>query len=100
MRLCIGIVSAKIVSSKPGHCASRSELMPRSDSARLIDFVKFSGVVVGSRRSDMQVSRPVLSREQIMISYTHHHVTHILLHHRRPEQHIEQLMHRQGQPLQ
>lgn len=56
MRLCMGIVSAKIVSSRPGHCASRSELMPRSDNARLIDLVKLSGVVLGSRRSDVHIS--------------------------------------------
>jgi len=57
MRLCMGIVSAKIVSSRPGHCASLRELIPRSDRARFIDLVKLSGVVVGSRRSDMQLSK-------------------------------------------
>ena len=30
------------------------ELMPRSDKARLIDFVKFKGVVDGSRKSEIE----------------------------------------------
>ena len=31
------------------------ELMPRSDRARLIDFVKFKGVVDGSRKSEIEI---------------------------------------------
>jgi len=31
--------------------------MPRSDRARFIDLVKLSGVVVGLRRSDVQISK-------------------------------------------
>lgn len=38
-------------STKPGRFASFIELMPRSEMARLIDFVKFKEVVDGSRRS-------------------------------------------------
>ena len=30
------------------------ELIPRSDNARLIDFVKFNGVVDGSRKSGIE----------------------------------------------
>ena len=35
----------------PSHRVCLIELMPRSDNARFIDFVKLSGVVEGSRRS-------------------------------------------------
>ena len=51
MRACIGMVSSRIDSIRPGHLASLIELIPRSERARLMDLVKFRGVVDGSRRS-------------------------------------------------
>ena len=56
MRACIGMVSLRTCSSSPSHLDCRMELMPRSDRARLIDFVKFKGVVDGSRKSDSNLS--------------------------------------------
>ena len=47
----MGIDSTRTSSSKPSHLALLIELIPRSDRARLMDFVKFKGVVVGSLRS-------------------------------------------------
>lgn len=40
-----------IFSTNPGRFAKRIEFKPRSDMARLIDFVKFRGMVEGSRGS-------------------------------------------------
>lgn len=51
MRPYIGIVSVRTESRSPGQSDFLNEFMPRSDRARLIDFVKFSGVVDGSRKS-------------------------------------------------
>lgn len=51
MRPYIGIVSRSTFSIRPGRSNCVSELMPRSDRARLIDLVKFNGTVAGSRRS-------------------------------------------------
>ncbi len=45
------MLSLIIASRSPSHFACLMELMPRSDRARLIDFVKLRGVVEGSRRS-------------------------------------------------
>ena len=36
---------------RPSHLAFLIELIPRSERARLMDLVKFKGVVDGSRRS-------------------------------------------------
>lgn len=47
----MGMVSAMMRSSKPSLPLARRELIPRSERARLIDRVKFNGVVEGSRRS-------------------------------------------------
>lgn len=51
MRPLMGIVSLNTFSSKAGRPECLMALIPRSESARLIDLVKFSGVVEGSRRS-------------------------------------------------
>ena len=55
----MGIVSLRILSRIPTHCDCLMELMPRSDRARLIDFVKFNGVVDGSRKSKLNHIRPL-----------------------------------------
>lgn len=47
----MGIVSAKMESSNLGDSEPRRALIPRSESAKLIDFVKLRGVVDSSRRS-------------------------------------------------
>lgn len=46
------MVSLRTASRRPSHLANLIELIPRSDKARLIDFVKLRGVVDGSRRSN------------------------------------------------
>lgn len=56
MRPFIGIVELRIESASLGCPAFRIALIPRSDKARLIDFVKFSGIVEGLRRSILVVS--------------------------------------------
>lgn len=58
IRPCIGIVSSSIAWSIFGLFAFFKELMPRSDIARLIDFVKLSGVVAGSRKSMIDIISP------------------------------------------
>ncbi len=47
----MGMVSLSTPSRSPSEFACRIELIPRSDNARLMDLVKFKGVVEGSRRS-------------------------------------------------
>jgi ABC-type iron transport system FetAB permease component len=47
----MGIVSLNTASMRVGELACLMALIPRSDSARLMDLVKFRGVVEGSRRS-------------------------------------------------
>ena len=47
------MVSLKTFSKSPSLFAFRIEFIPRSERAKLIDLVKFSGVVVGSLRSVM-----------------------------------------------
>jgi hypothetical protein len=51
MRPLIDIVSAMTLSIKSGRFAAVMARMPLSESARLMDFVKFKGVVEGSRKS-------------------------------------------------
>ena len=50
----MGMVSAMMLSSRPSFLACLMELMPRSDKARLMDLVKFRGVVEDSRRSGVR----------------------------------------------
>ena len=50
------MVSLSKFSRRPSECAHLIELMPRSDRAKLMDFVKFNGVVEGSRKSIMRIS--------------------------------------------
>lgn len=52
MRPFIGIVSSSTCCKSSGRPEYLIALIPRSDSARLIDLVKLSGVVVGSLRSE------------------------------------------------
>lgn len=47
----MGIVSFSTASIRPGAFAFVMELIPRSERARLMDLVKFKGIVDGSRRS-------------------------------------------------
>jgi len=56
MRPCMGKVSLRTASARLVRPVSLRELMPRSDRARLIDFAKLRGVVLGSRRSSPFVS--------------------------------------------
>lgn len=57
MRPVIGIASLKTVSTNPGRLADLIAFSPRSDIARLIDFVKFNGTVASSRGSNHTVSQ-------------------------------------------
>lgn len=57
------MVFFKTSSRRPPAFAWRMELIPRSDNAKLIDFVKFNGVVEGSRRS-IQVSESDIPKDQ------------------------------------
>lgn len=50
----MGIVSRSTSSIRPARCDCWREVMPRSERAKLIDLVKFSGTVAGSRRSTDQ----------------------------------------------
>lgn len=64
MRPRMGMVSLSTVANRPLHLANLMELIPRSDKARLIDFVKLRGVVDGSRRSNMGKSDTGLLAER------------------------------------
>lgn len=62
MRPRIGIVPAITVFSRLGWPALRIALMPRSDIAKLIDFVKFKGIVPGLRKSSFLLDSKVLHK--------------------------------------
>lgn len=51
MRPCMGLVSPSTLAIRSGRFDCFIAEIPRSDSARLIDLVKFRGMVPGSRRS-------------------------------------------------
>lgn len=60
----MGIVSRSTLSMRPDRCDSWIEVMPRSERAKLIDLVKLSGTVEGSRRStDQEKDYSTLLRE-------------------------------------
>ena len=56
----MGIVSVIISSRSFPDFAFLIEFIPRSDKARLIDLVKFKGVVDGSRKSKLSFVRHLL----------------------------------------
>lgn len=66
------MVSLNTSSRSPSQSDCLIELIPRSESARLIDFVKFKGTVEGSLRSSVRLTKHILleyrSAEQSEIS--------------------------------
>lgn len=64
----MGIDSSRMVVSRLPELDLRNELMPLSDKARLIDFVKLRGTVTGSRRSrsslDMKIESNWIEQEK------------------------------------
>jgi len=52
----IGTVFPRTASTSSERPLCRSELIPLSDRARLMDLAKFNGIVSGSRRSSYQIS--------------------------------------------
>ena len=57
MRPYIGMVSERTESISPGRPEWRRAVIPRSESARLIDFVKLRGVLEASRISKMSCQK-------------------------------------------
>ena len=71
MRPCMGMVVARTASAIPGIPDCLTELMPRSERARLMDLVKLRGDVLGSRKS-FYISVEVFiknGKNKVMVKY-------------------------------